>query len=251
VDERFALNPDVSATAVALLTLRPREGVSKNDPVGPRHAGSNAYLVNPADYNKRFPKKAIKEYEKGLDADRTNKRDEAIGHYEAALKIAPDFYPAHNNLGSDYLSKSDFAGARKEFEEAIRLNQNAAAAYFNLSNVCLLTDQLPDAQKFLAEGTRRQPNSALRYFLLGSLDMRGGKLQEAESSLRHAIQLNPAMAQPRLQLVNLLLQQGRKTDAAAQLHEFVNAFPGDPSSAHARQLLQRLQQDTKSRVAPN
>src|SRR5207244_11923783 len=101
---------------------------------GTRAQGGNPYLVDPADYNKRFPKKAIKEYEKGLDADHQDKREEAIAHYEAALKIAPDFYPAHNNRGSDYLSKSDFAAARKEFEEAIGLNQCDAAVSCELSD---------------------------------------------------------------------------------------------------------------------
>jgi hypothetical protein len=89
VDERFALNLDVSATAFALLTLRPREDVRKSDPAGPRPAGSTAYLVNPAGYNKRFPKKAIKQYEKGLDADQKDRHEEAIADYEAALEIAP------------------------------------------------------------------------------------------------------------------------------------------------------------------
>jgi Flp pilus assembly protein TadD len=251
VDERLILNPDISTVVLALLTLRPREDILKNDPAGARPAGSNAYLVNPADYNKRFPKKAIKEYEKGLDADHRDRREEAIAHYEDALKIAPDFYPAHNNLGSDYLSKSDFVVARKEFEEAIRLNQSDAAAYLNLSNVCMLTDQLADAQKFLDEGMRRQPDSALAHFLLGSLDMRIGKLQEAEVALHQAIQLSPVMAQARLQLVNLLLQQGRRTDAVAQLHEFVSAFPDSPFSAQAKQLLQRLEPSAKTSAIPH
>src|SRR5256885_10374899 len=240
VDELVNLRPE-NPNFYLQIVLRLREQPKKDDTLGTRARGGNPYLVDPADYNKRFPKKAIKEYEKGLDADHRDRREEAIAHYEEALKIAPDLYPAHNNLGSDYLSKSDFAAARKEFEEAIRLNQSDAAAYFNLSNVCMLTDQLPDAQKFLDEGMRRQPDSALGHFLLGSLDMQIGKLQEAEAALRQAIQLSPVMAQARLQLVNLLLQQGRKTDAAAQLHDFVSAFPDDPFSAQARQLLQRLE----------
>jgi hypothetical protein len=36
------------------------------------------------------------------------------------VKIAPDFYMAHNNLGSDFLSKSDFSAARNEFQQASR-----------------------------------------------------------------------------------------------------------------------------------
>ena len=167
--------------------------------------------------------------------------DDAIRHYQKAVQIAPDFYPAHNNLGSDYLSKSDFAASRKEFERVVELNQSDATGYFNLSNVCMLMGALPDAQRFLDEGMRRRSGFPLGRFLLGSLDIHLGKLREAEGILRQAIQLSPVMAQPRLQLMNLYLQQGRKDDAKVELHDFVGAFPDGPFSAQAKQLLQRLE----------
>ena len=107
------------------------------------------------------------------------------------------------------------------------------------------------ARRYLDEGMRRQPDSALGHFLEGTLNIKLGKLSQAEGPLRQAIQLDPLMAQPRLQLVNLLLQQGRKGDAVAQLHDFVSAFPQSPFSAHAKELLKRLQNSPgPSRTVP-
>ena len=123
----------------------PRDDV-KQAPASNRTGGSNPYMVDPADYNRRFPKSAVKEFDRGVQADREGKHDKAIEHYQKAVKIAPAFYMAHNNLGSDYLSKSDFASARNEFQQASQLNQSDGAAYFNLSNVCILTGELPQAQ---------------------------------------------------------------------------------------------------------
>lgn len=240
VDDRLIVSPDVSGIVMALLTLRPRETTQARDPAGTRAAGSNPSLIDLGEYNKRFPKKAIKEYDKGLRSDQRSKRDDAIPHYEAALKIAPDYYPAHNNLGSDYLSKSDFTNARREFEEVVRLNQSDAAAYFNLSNLCLMTGQLADAQQYLEEGMRREPDSALGHFLLGSLNIKTGKYSLAEVPLRQAIQLSPTMAQARLQLVNLFLQQGKQSEAADQLRDFVKIFPDSSFTPRARLLLQKL-----------
>jgi Tfp pilus assembly protein PilF len=240
VDERLMVRPDISTIVMARLILRPREITQVRDPAGARAAGSNPSLIDLSEYNRRFPKKAIKQYEKGLHSDQQSRRDDAIPHYEAALKIAPDYYPAHNNLGSDYLSKSDFPNARKEFEEVIRLNQSDAQAYFNLSNVCMMSGQLADAQRYLEEGMRREPDSAFGLFLLGSLDIKTGKLTEAETSLRQTIQLSPTMAQARLQLVNLFLQEERKPEAADQLRDFVKTFPDSTFTPRARQLLQRL-----------
>lgn len=240
VDELANVNPIVASFNMVQIHLDPRED-TKQSPASNRTGGSNPYMVDPADYNRRFPKNAVKEFDRGVKADREGNRDDAIEHYLKAVKIAPAFYMAHNNLGSNYLSKSDFSAARNEFQQASQLNQSDGAAYFNLSNVCILTGELPQAQLYLDQGMQRQPDSALGHFLQGTLDIRLGKLPQAEGALHQAIQLDPMMAQARLQLVNLLLQQGRKDDAVAQLHDFVGAFPESPFSGKAKDLLKRLQ----------
>ncbi|PYX09772.1 MAG: hypothetical protein DMG88_04760 [Acidobacteria bacterium] len=240
VDKLVELNTSISATSMAQISLTPREP-ARNEPLVNREQGSNPHLSDSAEYRRRFSKNAVKEFDRGVESDRKGNHEDAIRHYEKAVTFAPDFYPAHNNLGSVYLSKSEFAAAQREFEEVIRLNQSDAAGYFNLSNVCTLMGQMPEAERYLGEGMRRQPDSALGHFVLGSLDIHLGKLPEAENALRQAIQLDPAMSEPRLQLVNLLLRQGRKADAIAQLRDFVGAFPASPHYTHARQLLQQLQ----------
>jgi Flp pilus assembly protein TadD len=230
------------------ITLVPKPSKEAGGP-SPKSSGSNPDLMDVREYTAKFPKAARKEFEKGLEADRANKRDDAIRHYKKAIQGSPDFYYAHNNLGSDYLGQSDFAAARKEFERVIELNQSDATAYFNLSNLCMLMGQMPDAERFLGEGLRREPESALGQFLLGSLSLRAGKLPEAERALLHAIQLNPVMVQPRLQLVNLYVQQGRNQDAVTELHAFVSAFPDNPFKKRAQQLLERL--EGPARPAPS
>jgi len=212
----------------------------------PAPSGTNLNLIDIHDYEKRFPKAASKEFSKGLSADHSGDKDQAILHYKKAIVVAPDFYYAHNNLGSDYVSKSDFADARKEFERVVELNQSDAAGYFNLSNVCMLSGQLADAQKYLDEGTRRQPDSALGTFLRGSLDIRLGRFVDAEAPLRRAVALSPTMGQARLQLVNLFLKQGRTQDAVFQLHDFLATLPESPFAAQARQLLQKLETQSKA-----
>jgi tetratricopeptide (TPR) repeat protein len=230
------------------IMLVPKKPPKKDQDVPAKSAGANANLTDVREYASRFPKPAVKEFEKGNKADRSDKKDEAIRHYQKAIEIAPGFYEAHNNLGSDYLSKSDFPAARKEFEQAIQQNQSDATGYFNLSNVCLLMNDLPDAQKYLDEGLRREPESALGQFLLGSLNIKTGKLPEAEQSLRLAVKLNPVMVQPRLQLVNLLLQQGKKQEAIDELHEFVTNFPDNPFSPQARKVLEKLEGPSQAKA---
>jgi Flp pilus assembly protein TadD len=241
VDERADVNPEVMPYTRVQINLRPREERKRDDPRGARASGGNPYLVDPADYNKRFPKRALKEYERGIDAERKGNHDEAIAHYQSALKIAPEYYPAHNNLGSIYLSKADFTSAEEQFQEAVRLDRNDAQAYFNLGNVFLLKGRYSESEVAVSAGLQRQPDSAFGHFLQGSLYGRTGKLPEAEKSLRAALQLDRTMWQAHLQLVSLYLQQQRRQHAIDELQVFLKAFPSVSATPKAKELLQKLQ----------
>lgn len=242
VSERVNVNPDVNPYTMVQITVRPKEDEqNKSDTPRARASGSNPYLVNPADYNKRFPKKAIKSYEQALNAERKSKPEQAIAHYLDVLKIAPDYYPAHNNLGSLYLSKSDFKAAEEQFQEAIRLDQNEAQAYFNLGNVLMLTRRFPESENAVSLGLQRRPDSAFGNFLQGSLQARARQFVDAEASLRRALRLDTTLWQAHLQLVNLYLEQGRRGEAIGELQTFLQSFPTVPATPKAKELLQRLQ----------
>ncbi|HWZ82001.1 MAG TPA: tetratricopeptide repeat protein [Terriglobales bacterium] len=240
VSQTTDVNPATSPVNFVELTLTPRsEG--KKDALPGRLEGSNPFLIDPTDYYRKFPKKTVKEFEKGVDAEHHGKTDEAIKHYENALSFSPDFYPAHNNLGSAYLSRQNFEGAQREFEAALKSNQNDAQAYFNLANLLLLTQRYDDAEREIGEGLQRRPDSAFGYFLQGSLYSRTQRSELAEKSLLNALRLDSRMSQAYLQLVNLYLQQKRTHEAISQLEAYLKAFPDTPFSPQARTLLKRLQ----------
>jgi tetratricopeptide (TPR) repeat protein len=222
------------------IRLVPRPTTQK-DPLTGRMEGSNPFLVDPAEYNSHFPKKTIKEFEKGQDADKKGNADEAMQHYMKALEYSPTFYPAHNNLGAIYLGRQDFAAAQSQFEAVLKANQNDGQAHFNLANVLVLTQRYDEAQREIDEGLQRRPDSAFGKFLQGSVYTRTGKSELAEKSLQSALQLDPKMSQAHLQLVNLYLQQKRTADAVAQLEAYLKDFPDSPFSPRARELLKRLQ----------
>ncbi len=245
VGENVNVNPEVSQVNFVQFTLVPRESKKKEDPAS-RVAGSNPYLVDPAEYYRRFPKKTLKEFDKGVEAEKQGKTDDAMGHYEKALSYSPDFSPAHNHLGSAYLSRKKFEEAQNEFEAALKTNQNDAQAHFNLANVLLVTHRYDGAGNEIEEGLKRQPNSAFGHFLQGSMYSHTSHPELAEKSLRTALQYDPKMSQASLQLVNLYLQQKRPIDAISELESYLKAFPDTPFAPQARDLLKRLQGDTSS-----
>jgi len=238
--ETTNLDPALSTTNVVQFTLVPKSKETK-DPLTGRVPGSNPYLVDPAEYYRNFPKKTIKEFQKGVDDDRDGKTDGAMQHYEKALSYSAEFYPAHNNLGSDYLARHDFENARSQFEAALTINRNDPQAHFNLGNVFLTTQHYPEAEREIGEGLQRYPDSSFGLFLQGSLYLRTDRPELAEKSLQSALTHDPKMSQARLQLINLYLQQKRNDDAVAQLQSYLKDFPDTPFSPKARELLKRLQ----------
>jgi tetratricopeptide (TPR) repeat protein len=249
VSETTEVNPTTSPTNWVQITLTPRAN-AKKDPLPGRVEGSNPFLIDPAEYSRRFPKKTLKEFDKGVEADHQGKTDDAIQHYEKALSYSPDFYPAHNNLGSAYLGRKNFEGAQTQFEAALKANLNDAQAYFNLANVLLLTQRYPAAEREIEEGLQRRPDSAFGHFLQGSVYSRTGRPELAEKSLQSALQLDPKMSQAYLQLVNLYLQQKRTPEAITELEAYLKSFPDSPFSPKARDLLKRLQGEASASAKP-
>ena len=240
VDEVVTIRPE-SPNAYLHLFLRPRVESRNDDATKAPAAGGNPYLVSSTDYNKRFSKKAIKEFKRGVDAEHADKSDQAFSHYLAALKLAPDYYPAHNNLGSLYLSRKDFKNAEEQFRNAMRLEPNDSQAYLNLANVLLLTGRFAESEEAVASGLQRNPNSAFGYFLKGNLASRIQNYSEAEKDFREAFRLDPSMWQAELHVANVYLQQGRRADAVNQLQTFLKAFSSVAAAPRARQLLEQLQ----------
>jgi Flp pilus assembly protein TadD len=246
VDQRVMVDLSISAVTMVQINLMPREQSAKQNPSGGPVSGGNPYMIDLSEYKRHFPKSAVKEFDKGVDADKDHRTDDAIHHYEKAISEAPEFYPALNNLGSDYLAKSDFPNAEKQFQEAIRLNNDDSQAYFNLGNVLSLTGKLPEAEKVLKEGLQKRPDSAFGHFLLGSLYGRAGQKVEAERNLQEALKLDPTMPQAYLQLVNLYMQEKRDGEAIAELQAFLHAFPDGPFTPRAKQVLKKLQAEQRS-----
>lgn len=233
------INPVISRSNVINFTLIPKPSDKPGAPQA-QVSGQNPYVIDAA-YAKQFNKKVIKMFEAGVKEQEKGKLDAAIKRFTGAIAMAPDFYPAHNNLGAAYLSQGRFDLAQAEFETVLKLNQGDTQAYFNLGNVFLLTNRFDEAQRTLEEGIRRQPQIALGHFLLGTVLARTKRPDEAERELRKAQELDPLNPKVHLELVNLYLQQKKSAEAVAELNVFLTRFPSDPMAPRAREVLARLQ----------
>jgi tetratricopeptide (TPR) repeat protein len=259
VEQTLQFDPSFPMNMVLNIYLQPRKGSNNgesrvNDGAGSRlqtgggqaadktdsKRGVNPYTVSVADYNRHFPHDAVKEFEKGAEALRKNKLDDARKHYEKALNIAPNFYPARNDLGTVYLQKRDFQGAQDQFQQVIKENPNDPDAYFNLANVRLLIEDYDGGLNLVSQGLAKLPNAPQGLFIEGSLYRHLGKYPEAERCLRDAIKADPTLANAHLELANLYRQEDDRRDLTAELQTFLKLYPNNPLCPQVKNALQKL-----------
>lgn len=239
--ETVSIDPETTSVRMLNIFLNPRNP-EKSD-LG-SVTGGNPHLTSSANLKKLFPREAIKEFDAGVKADAHHKPDDAIRHYEKALQIAPDFYPACNNLGTAYLNRGSYAAAEVQFRHAASLNSNDAAAYFNLGNLHYLTHHYDEGLNRVNQGLNKEPSSAFGHFLKGSLISATGAFPQAEKELQRSLELDPKLAKAHLALVNLYLRQKRHTEAVDELQAFLKVLPNDPLAPKVREVLKRLQGST-------
>ncbi|MBZ5527766.1 MAG: tetratricopeptide repeat protein [Acidobacteriia bacterium] len=201
--------------------------------------------VDVAELEKKYPPEVRKEYEAGQKAEARGENAAAMGHYEAALRIAPGFYPARTSLGYRKMQQGDFSGAEEEFRRVLEASGRNAEASIFLGNVLYLTHRDEEARKALEAGLRLAPFSALGHCLNGQVLARLGEKALAERELKAAREFDPRMPQAAMALGTFYLQAGRQSEAVAVFEAFLKQFPKDPAAAKVREALARLKQTDK------
>ena len=226
------------AQANIALELLERDAQKQNQII----AGStSSYEVSAKSPDRPFDPKAVREFEKGNRKQRSGDFDAAVSHYQKALRIEPDFYPALNNLGAVFERKKDHAQAESLLSKSLQVNPQDGEAHINLGHVLYEEGRFQAAAERLDEGLKRSPRSSVGHFLLGCSYLKLGDLPKAESNLKEAYSLDPAgMARARLELANVYLRRRDMPAASAELESYLEANPSDPQAPAIKKMLANI-----------
>ena len=98
---------------------------------------------------------------------RRGRVDEAIAHYEEALRLSPEYESAHNNLGNVLLAHGRVNEAIAHFQKALENRPEHETTYNNLGSALAGRGQVNEAIALFPEGGGPQAELRLRAQHLG------------------------------------------------------------------------------------
>jgi tetratricopeptide (TPR) repeat protein len=120
---------------------------------------------------------------------------EAMAHYEQALRIDPDYVRAHNDLGNALLQAGRAQEAVGHYEQALRIKPDYAEAHNNLGAVLMGQGRLQEAIGHYEEALYLKPDYANAHYNLGNALLQAGKVQEAIGHYEQALRIKPDFVQ--------------------------------------------------------
>jgi tetratricopeptide (TPR) repeat protein len=204
------------------------------------------------------PKDAKKAFEKGSEALRKKKYEEAEKQLQKAVEIYPKYAAAWNALGEAQQKQSNIEGARKAFEQSLVADSKYLAPYLHLAALSLDEKKWQDAADASDRLIRLDPvDYPGAYFFSAvanlNLAMAGDakRLEEAEKSAREALKLDPNHRMPGIHhVLGVILANKRDfTGAAEQLKSYLQYAPSAQDGDQVRRTLVEVEKHTSDGTA--
>ena len=200
-------------------------------------------VIDISQMKENLPKKAVQDYEKAMDEKKKGKMESAVKLLEDAVRVAPNFYHAHNNLGLLYQMLKRYADAEREYKRCRELNAKSDRPLINLGSLYVeqaelqkenveVTGQILDqALDALEAAVKLNPRSAPAYLLLGSANYKSSFFEEAEAALKKAHDLDPNLSRIHLMLANIYVRQRKWQEVIVEVDAYLKESPKAPDRA--------------------
>jgi Tfp pilus assembly protein PilF len=191
-----------------------------------------------------IPEKAKKAYEEAQRQLARRNQKKAIESLETAVRLAPNFSGAWNNLGTMFYKSAQYEKAEEAFRTALTASPGSFEPLVNLGGVLLTLNRPSEAYTFNLYSVLERPEDALansqmgmNYFALGRLDL-------ARKYLDQARRIDPGhFSRPQLMLAEICLRRGDKRGAVHELEEYLRYHPDVPNRAKIEDSIRKLKAD--------
>ena len=185
----------------------------------------------------RLPPKAVRELELSEKANLSGDWRGSATHLEKVLAIDPQYWPAHDKLGSLYVILHEYDRAVGEFKKASASEPLSAKPLNHLSATLFLMGRYSEVESVARASLEVDPaQTETRYILGCALDAQGRFTTETVEQLRLS---GAQIPNARLVLADVLYRKGALQEAAAELRAYLEV-PGAPEKQQVQSWLVRL-----------
>lgn len=172
----------------------------------------------------------VRLFERGQGAHARGELEKAIGFYEQALKVRPEFPEAEFQRGSALASLGRFAEADAAFRLAISYKKNWSLPYSALGVVLMRQSRDKDAEQFFRQALSIDNKDAVALRMLSGLRLRAGDTKEALDLAKRATANGEA---PVSAWVDLAIAQRASGDKAAAKSTLNHVLADEPENIAA------------------
>jgi Flp pilus assembly protein TadD len=162
----------------------------------------------------------------GLLATREGRTSEAIGYFQEALRLSPDYWIALENLGNAYRQQRRWDDARAALERAVAARPQEPEANYSLAMVYAQTDDTAHAYEYLQKSLKLRPDYPEALNNLGILYLRTRRRDDAVAQFEECIRIAPGFDQSYLNLALVYGLEGDRDKARAVLLDLLKEHPG-------------------------
>ena len=159
----------------------------------------------------------IAHYNLGCFLANSERTDEALDHFRAAIRAASHYPEAHNNLGVLLAARGSTNEARQHYLAAIRQDPNYADPHINIADLLADEANLRSAIDHYKRALEIAPDRADANYGIGEAMSRMGKYTEALRYYRAALRSRPNYPEAHESMARALYKLRRYSDALEEV----------------------------------
>jgi tetratricopeptide (TPR) repeat protein len=208
----------------------------------------------------KAPKDALRAYEKGIEAKKKGKLENAQGYFESAVAIYPKYLDGWFQLGTVLEKGNQTDAARKAFTQAITIDAKFLAPYLALAAMAYKAGNWSEVLEFTGRILDRDPlnrtdvsgyvvdldplNYAEAYFYNAVANYKLNKFEDAEKSGLKAEHLDLRtnfLAQLHLLLAKIYARKNNYAGAISELQTYLELVPQAKDADQLREQLAQME----------